>query len=96
MNHIFIWFLFLETENSFKFTKTENSAKALYQTETVFEKLLLKIICCQRTLNCFLKLFFYNLRITKPRKIFQKMLPKRPVNFNTFSISDKSNTTILK
>ena len=37
MNHRFIWFLFLETDNSFKLTKTENSAKALYQTETVFE-----------------------------------------------------------
>ena len=82
MNHRFIWFLFLETENSFIFTKTENSAKALYQIETVSEKLFVKIICFQRTLNCFLKLFFYNLRITKPWNFFQKMLPNRPVNFN--------------
>lgn len=87
MNHRSIWFLFLETENS---------AKALYPTETVFKKLFMKTICFHRKLKwCFLKLFFYNLRKTKPWKKFQKMLPNRPVNFNRFSISDKSNTIIL-
>jgi hypothetical protein len=89
--------IFWGTENSFIFTKTENTAKALYQTETIFKKLFVKTICFQITLKWgFLKLFFYNLRKTYPWKKFQKMLPNRPVNFNRFSMSDKSNTIILK
>lgn len=73
---------FFDTENSFIFTKTENSAKALYQTETVFKKLFVKTICFQITLKWgFLKLFFYNLRKTYPWKFFSENATKQTCKF---------------